>query len=99
MILRKHYFKKLAKNGYLVREMSDIEIDKFAELKIDDETESECYPGQRRPKFKPKKRISINIDDIISNIDFTTKQTITEQNISLDNKKENYNTLPTKAKK
>lgn len=35
--LRKHYFKKLAKNGYLARDMSDIEIDKFAELKIDEE--------------------------------------------------------------
>ena len=63
------------------------------------ETESECYPGQRRPTFKSKRRININIDDIFSDIDSITKQTITEQNISLDNKKENYNTLPTKAKK
>ena len=35
--LRKHYFKKLAKNGYLVRDMSDMEIDKLATLKIDEE--------------------------------------------------------------
>ena len=35
--LRKHYFKKLAKNGYLARDMSDMEIDKFATLKIDEE--------------------------------------------------------------
>lgn len=63
------------------------------------ESESECYPGQRRPKFRPKRRISINIDDILSDIDFITRQTITEQNLSLDNTKENYKTLPTKSKK
>ena len=63
------------------------------------ESESECYPGQRRPKFRQKRRISINIDDILSDIDFITRQTITEQNLSLDNSKENYKTLPTKSKK
>jgi len=63
------------------------------------ETESECYPGQRRPKFKPKKKISINIDDIFSENDFVTKQTITEQNISLNNRKDNYKTLQKKIKK
>lgn len=35
--LRKHYFKKLAKNGYLAIDMSDMEIDKFATLKFDEE--------------------------------------------------------------
>lgn len=63
------------------------------------ESESECYPGQRRPKFRPKRRININIDDIYSDNDFNTKPTITEQNISLNNSKDNYKTLPTKTKK
>ena len=63
------------------------------------ESESECYPGQRRPKFRTKRRISINLDDILSNNDFITKQTITEQNISLNNTKENYKTLPAKRRK
>jgi hypothetical protein len=63
------------------------------------ETESECYPGQRRPKFRPKRRVSINNDGTFSDIDFITMQTITEQNISLNNPNENYKTLPTKRKK
>ena len=60
--------------------------------------ESDCYPGQRRPKFKSNERIKVNAYDIYSEKDLFSKYNNNEQDISIINNTRNNKNLWQKRK-